>query len=107
VHTFFFKYRDGLIRKFAGLFADGSDKDENETEAERKEREMAERKEAKWNWYAFFYMAAKGCPVKLKEVLQLNFIYLLNFKSYELENKKNKEYYDYGRYNISEWSQQK
>lgn len=107
--AFFFDYRKGIFAKYSGLFNSGDNQDEvkGESESERKQRLAEEKKMAKWSWFGFFYGMAKGDPVKLKEILELNFIYLLNIKSYELENKKQAEYYDYGRYNIIEWAAQK
>jgi hypothetical protein len=93
-YAFFFDYREGIFKTYRGLFNTRDTKDRidpSETEKERREREAEERKAAKWSWFGFFYGMAKGCPIKLKEILKLNFIYLLNVKSYEKENKKQTE----------------
>lgn len=37
----------------------------------------------------------------MEAVLKQNFLFTLTHKSFELENKKIREYYDYRRYNIT------
>ena len=91
MYAFFFEYRKQVYAKYAGLFNGATDED-------------AEKTDNTYNWFGFFYAMAKGCPVKMSEILELNFIYLLNFKSYETKHKKIATYYDYGRYNIEQWA---
>lgn len=104
--AFFFDYRKGIYSKYSGLFTREEPSDDEPTsEAEKKRIKKEAERNQKFAWFAFFYQMAKGCPVKMKEILELNFIYLLNFRSYEVQNKKTSEYYDYGRYNVTEWAQ--
>lgn len=104
--AFFFDYRKGVYSKYSGLFTRAeSEDDEQVSESEKKRAIKEAERNQKFAWFAFFYQMAKGCPIKMSEILELNFIYLLNFRSYETQHKKTAEYYDYGRYNVSEWAQ--
>ena len=89
MYAFFFDYRSGIYKQYAGLFTKGDDEDK-QTDT--------------FAWFGFFYSMAKGCPVKMSKLVKLNFIYLLNFKAYETKNKKQTTYYEYGRYNITDWA---
>lgn len=90
MYGFFFEYRKQIFREYAGLFSEGNSDEGNEKNT--------------FAWFGFFYSMAKGCPVKMSHILELNFIYLLNFKAFEAKNKKTASYYDYGRYNVADWA---
>jgi hypothetical protein len=77
------------------------DVDEDETEQERRERIAEERAAKKWSWFSFFYGLAQGDITKMESVLKLNILFTLTFKSFEIENKKIREYYDWRRYNLT------
>lgn len=66
---------------------------------------MAEEKKesdntAKWSWYSFVYCLAQGDVTKIEAIFEMNFVFILNHKSFELENKKIKEWYDWRRFNV-------
>lgn len=90
MYAFFFEYRKQVYAKYAGLFNSPTEEDEPA--------------DTTYNWFGFFYAMAKGDPCQMANILELNFIYLLNFKSYEIKHKKIATYYDYGRYNIEQWA---
>ena len=48
----------------------------------------------KWNWFGFVYSLAKGDPTKFDELLKLNFLFSLTFKSFEKDNKHVEQYYN-------------
>jgi hypothetical protein len=92
-----------VLKDYSGLFSSGDNKDEvdaRESEAERKQRLADEKKATKWAWFSFAYQLAKGDIKQFEAVLNLNFIFVLNFKSFELENKNIFEHYDFNKYNI-------
>lgn len=93
-----------MLNNYKGLFSDASANDAGEagieTEAERIEREAEEKKAIKWSWFSFAYHLVKGDITKMEAVMSLNFVFVLNFKSFEVENKNVFEYYDHNRYNI-------
>jgi len=97
---FFFDYREKLLSNYPGIFPKRDTIDPNEPEDERKEREAEERKQDKWSWFLFAYHLAKGSILEHEKIFGLNFIYVLNFRSCEIENKKAFEHYDYSRYTI-------
>jgi hypothetical protein len=90
--------------KHSDLFIKPDDP-ENETEEERKQRLEEEKEELrlvnKWNWYRYFYVLAKGDITKIPDVVKLNFMFTLTHRSFEIENKKLAEYYDFRRYSIN------
>ena len=45
-------------------------------------------------WYAFIYSLAKSDITKFEQILQMNFIFTLNMKSFESENKPLYERYN-------------
>ena len=93
-----------MLNDYKGLFSstDPNTGDDKETEAERIEREAEEKKAEKWSWFLFAYHLVKGDITKMEPLLKLNFIFVLNFKSCEVENKKIFEYYDHNKYSIGQ-----
>ena len=98
--AFFFTYRRELFEKFSGLSngsSDGNVEVRGETEKEKadrlKEEEKEKAKNKRWNWFSFIYTLAKGDPTKFESIAKLNFVFALNFKSFESENKGITEYY--------------
>lgn len=90
-----------MLKDYSGLFSSGdTEEPTNENESERKQRLAEQKKADKWSWFLFAYTLGKGDALKMKEVLSLNLIFLLNFKSCELENKQIFEHYDFNRFNL-------
>lgn len=100
-------YRKQLHQNYSGLFSVDKPSEEEEeirgeTEVEKRKRLREEREEQekadKWNLYSLLYNLAKGDITKIPQILELNFLFVLTHKSYEVENKKVAEYYDNGRF---------
>jgi len=52
-----------------------------------------EARQKKWKWLSFFYVLAKGDITRIPEITKMNYIFTMNLKAFEYENKKIKEYY--------------
>jgi len=99
--VFFLQYRKKLYSDHSGIFStsDTEDGDEPETEAEKNTLLAEAAKVKKWGWYAYIYCLAKGDVTRIEQVMQTNFVLTLTHRSFEIENKKLYEFYEYGRYN--------
>jgi hypothetical protein len=103
-------------RDYAGLFtSDPAEEDLDpiigETEEEKKIRLEEERKELEneyeKSWTLFIYSLAEGSFLNVEKVLKSNYRLALWYKSVEKLNKKTTQYYDWGKYNIEQFSNQK
>ncbi len=45
-------------------------------------------------WFQYIYSLAKGDVTKIPEITKLNFIFCMNIKSFEQDNKDIRQYYD-------------
>nr|WP_298660965.1 hypothetical protein [uncultured Flavobacterium sp.] len=100
------EYCEQEYKDYADIF-DGGDEPEDETEEEKAERLKEDEKHKANSWNLFIYTLIQGDFSKLESILNSNYRMALWFKSVERGNKKIREYYDYGRYNIRDYSQQK
>lgn len=77
---------------------DDDDEIRGESEADKIRRIKEEKEESerakKWNWFVFIYSLTKGDITKRDQILKMNFISVLNWKSFEVENKHIKQYYE-------------
>ena len=101
------EYCEQEYRDYNHLFDGGDEEIEGETEEEREQRLKEEEGHRRNSWDVFIYTLIQGDFTKLDAVLGMSYRMALYFKSVEKNNKKLAQYYDYGRYNIRDYSNQK
>jgi hypothetical protein len=92
-HTFFLSFREGVYKKFEGLFNNDSSGDEGDddefngrlTIQEINARKAEERKSS-WSWIGLIYKLCEGDITKTEAVVNKPFIECLVWLSYEKEN---------------------
>jgi hypothetical protein len=82
------------------LFDGGREPDEirgesiKDKEKRLKEEEKENKNLQKWNWFVFIYSLCRGDITKRSDILKMNFISVMNWKSFEHENPNIKNRYD-------------
>jgi hypothetical protein len=93
-HSFFFNYRDGVYRDYAGLFSGGGEseyeEDEEDLDPISYEEKQIEDFNKNWMWYDIVAREADDDIIRMESIWEMSLKSLLNHLSYKISKIKTK-----------------